>query len=86
MPELDYPAEFLDLLVPGSRVRVFYSEGNVNNCIRHIRAVVDDQVVFRVWSVRKQTWRYHVEPLSWMSSTWKNGFLTGYHRSRRRGG
>lgn len=51
-----------EMLQPDQKVRVFYNEGNINNQLRHIRAIVDDEfVVFRVWSKHKQYWVYKVE-------------------------
>lgn len=47
---------------PGDSVRFFYSEGNPNNRLIHIRSIVDGEwIVFRVWSRRKRMWRYQVE-------------------------
>ncbi len=45
------------MLSPGQKIRVFYNEGNVNNEIRHIRTIVDDEYIFyRVW--KKFRWKY----------------------------
>lgn len=47
------------MLQCGQSVKVFYNNGNPNNCIRHIRGIVDgDYIVFRTW--RKGNWHYHV--------------------------
>ena len=52
------------MLQPGKKVRLFYNEGNPNNELRHILAIVDDEhIVYKVWSKGKQRWRYRVE---WM--------------------
>jgi hypothetical protein len=49
-----------EMLQPGQKIRVFYGEGNINNEIRHIRAIVDDDfIVYRVWSKRKG-WMYRI--------------------------
>ncbi len=54
--------EIEELIKPGNKVRVFYNNGNINNEIRHIRAIVDnDQVVYRVWNKHKRRWVYYVE-------------------------
>lgn len=51
-----------ELIKPGITIRRFYYEGNPNNCLMHIRAIVDEEwVVYRVWSKVKRDWRYHVE-------------------------
>lgn len=50
-----------EMLQPGQKVKVFYNEGNINNQIRHIRAVVDGEfIVYRVWS-RRKGWQYCIE-------------------------
>lgn len=68
---------FDKLVSPGSSCRVFYYDGNPNNERRHIRAIVDDeQVVYRVWSRRHQTWRYYVEHLGRFELLWRDGWLT----------
>jgi hypothetical protein len=49
-----------EMLQPGQKIKVFYSEGNINNEIRHIRAIVDDDfIVYRVWSKRNR-WMYNI--------------------------
>ena len=47
-------------LVPGSKLRIFYREGSPGNMALEIRALVDDQIVYRVWSHRKG-WIYHID-------------------------
>ena len=62
-------------LVPGSKLRVFYREGNPNNMALEIRGWVDDQIVYRVWSSRKG-WMYHLE-IRYMFELWmENGRLS----------
>ena len=71
----DYPPEFLALLTSGTALRLNYGPGNVNNCRRHIRAIVDDdQVVYRVWSARRG-WLYRVESAYALYVEWKQGVL-----------
>jgi hypothetical protein len=49
-------------LQPGKKIRVFYYEGNRNNELRHIRAIVDEKwIVYKVWWPSKQRWHYAVE-------------------------
>jgi len=53
---------FEGTLQPGVKVKVYYNENNINNQIRHIRAIVDtDWVVYRVWSKRKRMWCYRID-------------------------
>lgn len=58
--EITAPARAI--MRPGRKVRLFFQEGNHNNGILHVRAVVDDDwVIVRRWSRRKQAWVYQVE-------------------------
>jgi hypothetical protein len=75
MPDA-YPPEFLALLAPGVALRLDYGPDNVNNKIRHIRAIVDDdEVVYRVWSYRRQRWAYQVEDRYGLWYEWQHGYL-----------
>jgi hypothetical protein len=75
MPDA-YPPEFLALLAPGVALRLDYGPDNVNNKIRHIRAIVDDdEVVYRVWSYRRQRWAYQVEDRCGLWYEWQHGYL-----------
>lgn len=61
MSDIKYSQRLIDMLQPGKKVKLFYNEGNPNNELRHIRAIVDDEyIVYRVWSRHKQYWIYHV--------------------------
>lgn len=74
---LRYRQEMLDMIQPGKKVRLFYSEENPNNQLRHIRAIVDDEyIVYRVWSSGKQTWRYSVDWVFGFKVVFDAGFLT----------
>ncbi len=73
---MDYPQELLDLLEPGTKVRVVYQKGNINNQVRHIRAIVDEvQVVYRTWSYTRKSWNYHVDWMYAFQLLWKDGYL-----------
>ncbi len=73
----EWPPELLDMLQPGKKVRVFYYPGNVNNQLRHIRAIVDEEyVVYRVWSRHKRRWVYRIEWLYQFNLAWENGRLS----------
>jgi hypothetical protein len=51
-----------EMLQPGQKIKVFYSERNPNNQIRHIRAIVDNEfIAYRVWSKRKRLWMYNIQ-------------------------
>ena len=53
-------------LRPGTSWHLFWGEGNPNNRLIHIRAVVDDmQVVSRYWNRHEQRWVYEVDSLYW---------------------
>lgn len=70
----EWPAELLEMVQPGKKVRVFYSPGNTNNQLRHIRAIVDEtHIVYRVWS--KQRWFYKVVGVYQFYLEWVNGHL-----------
>jgi hypothetical protein len=46
----------------GESYRVYYNEGNRNNRVIHVRAIVDDEyVVIRYWSYRQKDWMYRLE-------------------------
>lgn len=61
---IDYSAEFLAAIQLGAKFRVYWGAGNVNNELRHIRAVVDDsQVVYRVWSKHRRDWQYQIDDM-----------------------
>ncbi len=45
----------------GKTYKLFWYEGNINNKTIHIRAFVDDQIVYRYWSKRKQSWYYKID-------------------------
>ena len=53
------------LVMPGAALRLFFNKGNIKNQVIHIRGIVDDHVVFRTWSKRKQRWIYNVESWCW---------------------
>lgn len=54
--------DLFDLQV-GDKLRYFYSEGNINNCLKHVRGYVDGHLILRRWSKRRQSWSYEVEPI-----------------------
>jgi len=67
---------FPDIIAPDKKIRVFFSEGNVNNEVAHIRAIVDDsQVVLRVWSKRKKRWIYKIESMVYLRMLYDNDNL-----------
>lgn len=77
--KLDYD-DFSDLiprLKVGYAYRFFVNENNRNNAVYHIRGIVDDQVVFAVFSQSEKGWRYRVEWIGffrgWMD---ESGWLT----------
>jgi len=51
------------IIKPGNKVKVFYSNGNINNSLIHIRAIVDGRIVCKKWLKGKQRWYYFVEDM-----------------------
>lgn len=47
--------EFAELLKPGYAYRLFINDNNPNNKTIHVRAIVDDHVVYAVYSQPKHT-------------------------------
>lgn len=65
-----------DYVLPGASLRLSYGEGNPNNKLIHIRAIVDDEwVVFRRWSHRRG-WVYVVEWAYWFWLLENDGRVT----------
>jgi hypothetical protein len=65
-----------DYVRPGATLRLFWGEGNPNNGLIHIRAIVDgENVVYRKWS-RRKGWRYVVEWSYWFRLLDENGRVT----------
>lgn len=56
----DQQQQLTKWLVPGSKLRVSYGEDNPGNILVEIRALVDDQIVYRVW-VKRGRWIYHID-------------------------
>lgn len=75
--------DFLQACQPGKSLERFYNDGNINNAILHVRAIVDaDIVVYRVWVRRRQVWSYRVEVLQDLHYMWERGTLRPHGRSR----
>ncbi len=73
---MEFTPELKQILTPGNAVKLWYSEDNPNNEIRHIRAIVDDDyIVYRVWITTKKRWNYQVAPWSSFYYPWKDGDL-----------
>ena len=53
----------LSNLQVGDKLRYFYNEGNINNCLKHVRGYVDGHLILRHWSKYRQTWMYGVKPI-----------------------
>ena len=67
----------MERLRPGAKVRVFYGEGNINNELRHIRAVVDDGwIVYKVWWKHHRRWHYAVADIYDFHLGFKYGGMT----------
>jgi len=66
-----------DDLQPGNSFRIYYNEGNPNNCIIHIRGIVDDMIVFRWYNRHKRRWMYAIES-QYFFETRNDGVLRRY--------
>lgn len=56
----------------GESYRVFYNEGNSNNKLIHIRAIVDDKYfVYRYWVNPRKGWVYKLESVYWLQAAAK---------------
>jgi len=59
----------------GKTYELFYNEGNCNNMIFHVRAIVDcEYFVYKWWSTNKQSWRYIIE-WGYLFHSWKRDGL-----------
>ena len=79
MLEIDDPLfqEAREIMQPGNTVREFWGEGNPNNMLMHVRAIVDDDwLVFRWWSYSRKTWQYAIRWIYFFYLLHKNGILT----------
>lgn len=64
-------------LEPGSKVRVFYGKGNLNNELRHIRVTVDeDMIVYCTWWKHHRRWNYKIVHIS----EFEMGFAQGAYK------
>lgn len=50
-----------DWVKPGAVFAIDYGPGNPNNREYHVRGVVDDEAVLRVWSEHSERWKYLTE-------------------------
>jgi len=72
----DIPAALREMLQPGQTIRAFWNAGNVNNEIRHIRAIVDyDWIAYRVWSARLG-WQYYILWIGTLKVEFEAGVLS----------
>lgn len=73
--------EFIEPQV-GQSWKIFFNKDNPNNKLIHIRGIVDDEIVFRSWSTRKQYWFYYVESILFFLHYQKAGYMTLKNRSK----
>jgi hypothetical protein len=70
-------SDLKELVKLGARLYIFYSDGNINNRIVHIRAIVDDEwIVWRIWSRKRRRWLYHVGHISRFEYLYEQGHLS----------
>lgn len=73
----EMPPELVALLQPGTKLRRRYGLNLEGTEIRHIRGVVDgSMIVYRVWSVSRKRWIYHVDTAYAFYLDWKDGALS----------
>lgn len=76
------PKTLDEMLQPGNKVRQFWNEGNINNALLHVRAIVDDDyIVTKEWWQGKRHWHYKMEHRTWYEMLHKDGVLTYAGRS-----
>lgn len=75
--DMEYPQEFMDLIQPGKELKLFYGEGNINNQIVRIRAVVDEvQVVFCAREESVKIWVYQLGHIDGFWYKYRQGVLS----------
>lgn len=68
-----------ELLQPGKKIRLHYSDGNVNNKVLEVRAVVDeDYIVVRTWRETRKDHRYYVEHRAYFDVHYDGGNMWEY--------
>ncbi len=75
---IEYDAKLIEMMQPGNSVRVFYSAKSVdnpNNQVCHIRAIVDEQIVYRIWSYRYKSWSYRIVDMYEFHLRYIDGYL-----------
>ena len=66
---------FNEIVKVGQTWRLHYNEGNRNNALLHIRAIVDEEyIVVRVW--HNAQWKYRLETVSSFIASSQAGHLT----------
>lgn len=65
----------LEWCKPGATVEIYMGEGNPNNEVRYIRAIVDDEwVVYRI-RTQNYEWQYHVDHAALLSAHEGMGYI-----------
>jgi hypothetical protein len=60
-------------ITPGTKIKLFYKENNINNRLLHILTIVDgDQVVVKSYSKYTQCWKYEVKDMYWFNINQKH--------------
>lgn len=68
---------------PGDEIRVYFNEGNINNKLLHVRAIVDGEwVVTKTWQKRRKRWHYAVEHAVYFEHFAEHGHMTPGRQSR----
>ena len=70
------PPELAELLVPGTRLRLFYNRGNQNNRTIEVRAIVDNKVVTRSRKKVGGQWDYRIEDAYYFRLALEHGNLS----------
>ncbi len=56
-----------------AKYKIFYNEGNPNNATIHIRAIVDNHVVYKQWLHRR--WRYFMDSMYYFDGLDRDGYI-----------
>jgi hypothetical protein len=61
----------------GTILKVFFSEGNFNNCIYHVLGIFDgDEIALKYWGKHKQRWFYEFQSIYYFYFLNQSGNLT----------
>lgn len=73
----DKPARRRKPFVPvvGRAYRLRFKPGNMNNCLMHVRAIVDGECIVVCVHGKRRGWRHRIEYLRVLEQYWDRGEL-----------